>query len=100
MRLLSDLVRQRRHKVKNMVYMNVILKDARSYDIEAVIPPKCNRKIQRDYDKELFKQRHLAENAFLYLKHWRVIATCYAKKASSFLAAIHIRCITLAISNS
>ena len=60
-----------------------------------VIPPKSNRKVQRDYDKELYKARHLIENAFLYLKQWRGIATRYAKNAASFLAAIHIRCIFL-----
>ncbi|MCL2791394.1 MAG: IS5/IS1182 family transposase, partial [Desulfobulbus sp.] len=32
-------------------------------------------------------------NAFLYLKQWRGIATRYAKNATSFLAAIQIRCI-------
>ena len=61
----------------------------------AVIPPKKNRKDQRFYDKELYKIRHLVENAFLKLKQWRGIATRYAKNASSFLAAIHIRCIAL-----
>ncbi len=33
----------------------------------AVIPPKRNRKVQREYDKDLYKLRHLVENAFLYL---------------------------------
>lgn len=60
-----------------------------------VIPPKKNRIVQRDYDKELYKARHLVENAFLHLKRWRGIATRYAKNTSSFLAAIHIRCIAL-----
>ncbi len=42
-----------------------------------VIPPKKNRKAQRPYDKELYKVRHLIENAFLILmlKRWRSIAT-------------------------
>jgi transposase len=58
-----------------------------------VIPPKKNRKKQREYDKYLYKARHLVENAFLYLKQWRGIATRYAKNSASFLAAIQIRCI-------
>ncbi|HSI84540.1 MAG TPA: IS5/IS1182 family transposase, partial [Candidatus Methylacidiphilales bacterium] len=37
----------------------------------------------------------LVENAFLNLKQWRGIATRYAKNASSFLAAVQIRCISL-----
>ena len=60
---------------------------------EAVIPPRKNRKEQRIYDKHLYKARHLVENAFLRLKEWRGIASRYAKRASSYLAAVHIRCI-------
>ena len=60
-----------------------------------VIPPRKSRKEQRFYDKNLCKLRHLVENAFLKLKGWRGIATRYCKCASSFLAAVHIRCIVL-----
>ena len=60
-----------------------------------VIPPKKNRKIQRKYDKHLYKARHLVENAFLKLKRWRGIATRFAKNTSSFLAAVQIRCLFL-----
>ena len=60
---------------------------------EAVIPPRQCRKEQRFYDKHLYKARHLAENAFLRLKEWRGIASRYAKKAKSYLAAVQIRCI-------
>jgi len=60
-----------------------------------VIPPKKNRNVQRFYDKNAYKLRHLVENAFLHLKRWRGIATRYAKKTSSFLASVHIRCIAL-----
>jgi len=60
-----------------------------------VIPPKKNRREKRDYDKDLYKLRHLVENAFLHIKRWRGIATRYAKNATSFLAAIQIRCLAL-----
>ena len=63
--------------------------------MNAVIPPKRNRKEQRFFDKDLYKTRHLVENAFLHLKRWRGIATRYAKNTTSFLAAVHIRCIAL-----
>ena len=63
--------------------------------MNAVIPPKKNRKHQRQYDKYLYKLRHLVENAFLDLKRWRGIATRYAKNTASFLAAVQIRCIAL-----
>jgi len=63
--------------------------------MKVVIPPKKNRKEQRPYDKEIYTLRHLVENAFLHLKRWRGIATRYAKNATSFLAAVQIRCLAL-----
>jgi transposase len=56
----------------------------------AVIPPKANRKIQRDYDRELYKARHLIENFFARLKLFRAIATRYDKTARNFLAAVYL----------
>jgi transposase len=55
----------------------------------AVIPPKSNRKIQREYDEELYKTRHLIENFFAKLKQYRAIATRYDKTDINFLAAIY-----------
>ena len=72
-----------------------ILDQAKQQGMTPVIPPRKNRKVQRKYDKDLYKIRHLVENAFLHLKRWRGIATRYAKNAASFMAAIHIRCIAL-----
>ena len=60
-----------------------------------VIPAKRNRKQQREYDRHLYRLRHLVENAFLHLKRWRGIATRYAKTTTSFLAAVQIRCIAI-----
>ena len=62
--------------------------------IEAVIPPiQRGNHSQITYDKHLYKIRHLIENTFLKLKQWRAIASRYAKRASSFLAIVQIRCI-------
>ena len=55
-----------------------------------VIPSKRNRKTPRDYDKHLYKARHLIENFFCRLKQFRAIATRYDKTARNFLAAIHL----------
>ncbi len=55
-----------------------------------VIPPKANRKVSRDYDRDLFKTRHLIENFFAKLKQFRAIATRYDKTARNFLGAIHL----------
>ena len=62
---------------------------------ETLIPPKKNRKEQRDYDKYLYKMRHLVESCFLVLKRWRGIITCYAKTLDAFIAAVHVRCIAI-----
>jgi transposase len=74
---------------------NKIIDKAISQGMSVVIPPKKNRKAQRDYDKYLYTLRHLVENAFLHLKRWRGIATRYAKNTDSFVAAVQIRCIAL-----
>jgi transposase len=56
----------------------------------AVIPPRRNRKHPRQYDKDLYKARHLIENFFAKLKQYRAIATRYDKRAVNFLGAIHL----------
>ena len=56
----------------------------------AVIPPKCNRKQQWEYDKELYQARHLIENFFAKLKQYRAIATRYDKREVNFLGAIYL----------
>src|SRR5271156_6982500 len=55
-----------------------------------VIPPKSNRKVQRLYDKEMYKARHLMENFYCKLKQYRAIATRYDKTVRNFLAATHL----------
>ena len=57
---------------------------------KAVIPPRKNLRVQREYDKELYKLRYFIENAFMILKRWRGIATRYAKNTASFPAAVQI----------
>jgi transposase len=74
---------------------DVIIEQAKHQGMKAVIPPRKNRTAQREYDRDLYKLRHLVENAFLHLKRWRGIATRYAKNTASFLAAAHIRCLAL-----
>lgn len=55
-----------------------------------VIPPRSNRKIQRHFDRDAYKARHLIENFFCKLKQYRAIATRYDKTERNFLAAIHL----------
>lgn len=58
--------------------------------VQIVIPPKSNRILQREYDEDLYKIRHLIENFFAKLKQFRGIATRYDKRASTFLGAIYL----------
>ena len=62
----------------------------RARDIEPVIPSKSSRNEPIDYDKHLYKARHLIENFFARLKQYRAIATRYDKLAESFLGAIYL----------
>jgi transposase len=74
---------------------NALLDLLESRKTAAVIPPKRNRKDQRAYDKDLYKLRHIIENAFLKFKAWRSIATRYAKTTASFLAECQLAAIML-----
>jgi transposase len=58
--------------------------------ISPVIPPKANRKVQRDCDYALYCERNLSERFFNELKHFRAIATRYDKLARNFLAAVQL----------
>jgi transposase len=56
----------------------------------AVIPPKRNRKLPREYDRHLYAARHLIEHFFAKLKQFRGIATRYDKQKRNFLAAVYL----------
>jgi transposase len=61
----------------------------------AVIPPLAHRRTPPDFDRELYKARHLIENFFCKLKQFRAIATRYDKTARNFLAAVHLAAATI-----
>ena len=58
--------------------------------ITPVIPPKANRKVKRDCDFALYRERNLIERFFNKIKHFRAIATRYDKLATNFLAAVQL----------
>jgi transposase len=58
--------------------------------VQAVIPPKKNRKDQREYDEEPYKARHRIENFFATLKQLRGLSTRYDKRATTFLGAVYL----------
>ena len=57
---------------------------------EAVIPSKSNRKVQIPHDAIAYKLRNRIERFFNKLKHFRHIATRYDRRATYFLAALHL----------
>jgi transposase len=57
---------------------------------QAHIPTQSDRKLQRSIDKALYRQRNLVERFFCKLKHFRGVATRFAKLARNFLAAVLI----------
>lgn len=58
-----------------------------------VIPRRANSiKLNSTFDAHLYKLRHLVENLFARLKHFRSIATRFEKLARNFKAMIYIAC--------
>ena len=70
---------------------NEIIAAASEMGMEAVMPPKSNRKEKRAYGRALYQLRHLVENGFLEFKQWRGIVPRYAKRAAPYLAACQLR---------
>ena len=58
-----------------------VLERVEELGANAVIPPRSNRKVKREYDRGLYKKRNLIERAFNELKRFRRIATRYDRKA-------------------
>lgn len=74
---------------------DAIVAQAEAMDATAVIPSKCNRKQQRAYDRELYKQRNRIERCFNKLKHFRRFATRYCKTILAFRSFTALACAWL-----
>lgn len=55
-----------------------------------VIPSRATNRQRREYDRHLYKARHLIENFLARLKQYRGITTRYDKTARNFLGAIRL----------
>ncbi len=73
-----------------------LLQDLDERGATAVIPPKSNRKVQRDYDTHMYKWRHPVENHFAKIKEFRGIATRYDKTDTSYAANWHLCAMLIA----
>lgn len=70
-----------------------IREQARSQKMNPVIPRKSNsKKPNPEFDSHLYKMRHLVENLFARLKHYRSIATRFEKLARNFRSLLYLAC--------
>ena len=72
---------------------DAIRKYIESIGASPVIPGKKNRTEKIDYDKHTYKERHLVENFFQFIKRFRRIGTRYEKYATNFIGMVTIGCI-------
>ena len=56
----------------------------------AVILPRANCRLPRDFDRDIYEARHRIENFFAKIKQFCAIATRYEKTAKNFLAAVYL----------
>ena len=57
-------------------------------EIQAVIPTKTNRKVQRVIDTDLYTERHLIECCIGKLKHFRRVFSRFDKLAQNYLSFV------------
>jgi transposase len=72
---------------------DAVVEAAKRQKAEAVIPSKKNRKVPRDYDKHLYKERKKVEWFINLIKQCRRVATRYEKTARNFLGFVHVASI-------
>ena len=74
---------------------DAVVDAAKRQGAEAVIPSKKNRKVPREYDKHLYKDRKKVEWFINLLKQYRRVATRYEKTARNFLGFVHVASIMI-----
>ena len=69
---------------------------AKNKNMIPIIPMRSNSKrSNKEFDQYLYQLRHLVENAFARLKHFRAIATRFDKLARNYQAMIYIACMLI-----
>jgi transposase len=66
-------------------YSEGLIESVTAKGIEAVIPPKKNRRMQRDYDQHLYRERHLIECFINKIKHYRRVFSRFDKLSKNYL---------------
>ena len=70
---------------------------AQTLNFKPVVPPKSNRKIPWDYDKELYKKRNEIERLFRLLDGFRRIFVRFEKLDIMYMAFIKLALIFVTI---
>lgn len=58
-----------------------------------VIPARTCRKTAIEYDVHVYRERHLIENFFQFIKRYRRLGTRYEMKAQNYAGMLTIACI-------
>jgi transposase len=62
-----------------------LIETVKAGGIEAVIPPKKNRLTQREYDRHLYRERHLIECFINKIKQYRRVFSRFEKLSKNYL---------------
>ena len=62
----------------------------KTVDAQVVIPSRSIRKVPREYDECLYKERNKIERMFNKIKHFRRVATRYDKLDISYLSFVFL----------
>jgi len=78
-------------------YDSQIIRDkGEAFGMSVIIPRKKNSiKGNKGLDWPLYKLRHLVENAFARLKHYRAVATRYDKLTRHYESIVSLACAFL-----
>lgn len=61
----------------------------------AVIPPRRSRKVARDFDRDVYKERNQIERFFNKLKQFRRVATRYDKLLANYMGFVKLAAIAI-----
>ena len=88
---LAELLSTASHVIADRGYdSDELRKTLREHGVEAVIPPRKNRKVQYAYDKDLYKLRNVIERAFGRMKDWKALSLRTYRCIDTFLSAVCI----------
>lgn len=89
--LLRDIEIKTKHVIADRGYdSDRVLEKIEELGASAIVPPKSNRNVQREYDRGIYKKRNLIEKSFNKLKRFLRTATRYDRKAIYFKSFMYL----------